>query len=175
VAILIGVIGVMTMSQGGKSGSAARRLLAWTEPSALIGIGSGSLFAITAVAIRAAALSLGGEGFLIQAALTLAVIVVLQTILLGAYLGLREPGQIARVIATWRVSALVGLTGVLGSAGWFTAMTLQNAAYVRTLGQVELVFTFLAAHYLFKERIRKAEVLGVALIVASIILLLNFR
>lgn len=175
VAILIGVIGVMTMSQAGKGGSAARRLLAWTEPSALIGIGSGSLFAVTAVAIRAAALSLGGDDFLIQAALTLAVIIVLQTILLGAYLGLREPGQLARVLATWRLSALVGLTGVLGSAGWFTAMTLQNAAYVRTLGQVELVFTFLAAHYLFKERIHKVEVLGVALIVASIVLLLNFR
>ena len=42
-------------------------------------------------------------------------------------------------------------------------------------GQVELVFTFIAARYLFKERIHKAEVLGVVLIVASIALLLNFR
>ena len=74
-----------------------------------------------------------------------------------------------------RFIIMVGITGVLGSAGWFTAMTLQNAAYVRTLGQVELILTFLASHYLFRERIRKLEVIGVLLIVASIVLLLNVR
>ena len=103
------------------------------------------------------------------------VVAMQQTILLGLFLCLREPAQLKLVLTTWRMSALVGITGVLGSAGWFTAMTLQNAAYVRTLGQVELILTFLASHYLFRERIRKLEVIGVLLIVASIVLLLNFR
>ena len=31
------------------------------------------------------------------------------------------------------MTGLVGLTGMLGSVGWFTAMTIQNAAYVRAL------------------------------------------
>jgi drug/metabolite transporter (DMT)-like permease len=174
-AILVGVVGVMALSLVGARASMRNLLLAWTERAAVIGIAAGGLFAITAVAIRAAALSLGGEGFLIQAALTLMVVTVLQTALLGAYLGLREPAQLGRVLSTWRKSALVGIMGVVGSAGWFTAMTLQNAAYVRTLGQIELVFTFVATHYLFRERIHRAEVLGVALVVLSIVLLLNVR
>ena len=53
---------------------------------------------------------------------------------------LHEPGEIARVIVAWRVAAWVGLTGMLGSFGWFAAFTLQNAAYVKALGQVELMF-----------------------------------
>ncbi len=174
-AIVIGVIGVIVLSQSNAPASVGRFASALTDRAALVGIGAGGLFAITAVAIRAAALSLEGDGFLIQAALTLMVVNVTQTILLGLYLGVRERTQLKLVLTTWRMSALVGLTGVLGSAGWFTAMTLQNAAYVRTLGQVELILTFMASHYLFRERIHKLEVLGVLLILLGIVLLLNFR
>ena len=42
-----------------------------------------------------------------------------------------------------RTGLLVGLASAIGSVGWFTAFTLQIAAYVRTLGLVELVFTLL--------------------------------
>ncbi len=174
-AIVIGAIGVIVLSLTTVPASVGRLALALTNRAALVGIGAGGLFAITAVAIRAAALSLEGEGFLIQAALTLMVINVAQTVRLGLYIGVRERAQLKLVVATWRMSALVGLTGVLGSAGWFTAMTLQNAAYVRTLGQVELIFTFMASHFLFHERIHKLEVVGVLLIVLGIVLLLNFR
>ena len=31
----------------------------------------------------------------------------------------------------------IGACGMLASVGWFTAMTLQNASYVRAVGQVE--------------------------------------
>jgi drug/metabolite transporter (DMT)-like permease len=99
----------------------------------------------------------------------------MQTVLMGSYLALRERDQLAKVILTWRVSALVGLTGVLGSAGWFLAMTLQKVAYVRTVGQVELVFTFIASYFFFKERASRAEIAGIGLIVAGIVVLLNFR
>lgn len=174
-AIVVGMFGVIVLSQSRTPASVGRFALALTDRAPLVGICAGGLFAITAVSIRAGALSLEGEGFLIQAALTLVVVNVMQTILLGLYLCVREPAQLKLVLTTWRMSALVGITGVLGSAGWFTAMTLQNAAYVRTLGQVELILTFAASHYLFRERIRKLEVIGVLLIVASIVLLLNFR
>jgi drug/metabolite transporter (DMT)-like permease len=61
---------------------------------------------------------------------------------------------------------------MLGSAGWFTAMTLQNVAYVRAVGQVELIFTFLTAILIFRESIRWTELLGTALIIAGILFLL---
>ena len=65
-----------------------------------------------------------------------------------------------------------GLAGMLGSVGWFTAMTIQNAAYVRALGQIELVFTFIAAQVVFRERSTRLELGGIVLIVAGILILL---
>ena len=91
---------------------------------------------------------------------------------MGVYLRMKEPGEFGRVLASWRVAVLVGICGMLGSAGWFTAMTIQNAAYVRALGQIELVFTFIASALIFKERSTRLEVVGILLIVSGIILLL---
>ena len=174
-AILIGAAGVMTLSLARVDAGVRQFLFGWTEKSALIGIASGFLFGVSALTIREASLALDGGDAFIRAGFTLACITVLQTILMGAYLALREREQLAKVIVTWRVSALVGLTGVLGSAGWFLAMTLQKVAYVRTVGQVELVFTFIASYFFFKERASRAEIVGVLLIVAGIVVLLNFR
>jgi drug/metabolite transporter (DMT)-like permease len=52
---------------------------------------------------------------------------------------------------------------------WFVAFTLQNAAYVKALGQVELIFSILASFIFFKERISKNEFIGMALISASVL------
>ncbi|NOX74394.1 MAG: EamA family transporter, partial [Alphaproteobacteria bacterium] len=55
---------------------------------------------------------------------------------------------------------------------WFMAFTLQNAAYVKALGQVELVFTFLASWLVFKETSTGREIAGILLVVSSILLLI---
>jgi drug/metabolite transporter (DMT)-like permease len=174
-AILIGAAGVMTLSLAKTDAGLRHFLFGWTEKSALIGIASGFLFGVSALTIREASLSLDGGDAFIRAGFTLACITVLQTILMGTYLAFREREQLVKVIVTWRVSALVGITGVLGSACWFLAMTLQKVAYVRTVGQVELVFTFIASYFFFKERASRAEIAGILLIVAGIVVLLNFR
>ena len=142
------------------------------DRSALIGIASGAFFGVAAVTYRAASLSLGSGDFLIRAAFALACVTLFQTVVMAFYMRLREPGQIHRVIASWRVSAWVGLTGMVGSLGWFAAMTLQNAAYVRALGQIELVFTFAASHLVFNERSRGSELAGIALVTFGILILL---
>ncbi|MEE9291077.1 MAG: hypothetical protein V3U99_08675, partial [Alphaproteobacteria bacterium] len=46
-----------------------------------------------------------------------------------------------------------------------SAVAIQNAAYVRALGQIELVFTFIAAQVVFRERSTRLEIGGIALIV----------
>jgi uncharacterized membrane protein len=78
------------------------------------------------------------------------------------------------VLAYWRLAWLVGLAGSLASIGWFSATTLQNAGYVRALGQIELVFAFLASVLFFRERSTRVEILGVSLIVIGIVILLRF-
>ena len=51
-------------------------------------------------------------------------------------------------------------------------MTLQNAAIVRAVGQVELIFTFLTSVLIFREKINRYEVFGTLLIVGGILVLL---
>jgi drug/metabolite transporter (DMT)-like permease len=138
----------------------------------VLGVLSGTGFAVAAVSYRAAALSLPEGDFLIRAGFTLAVTVTLQTLIMGAFIGLREPGELGRVLASWRSSIRVGLLGAAASACWFTAMTLVNAGLVRALGQVELLFTFMASIWVFRERVSAREVVGAVLIVLGIWLLL---
>ena len=168
----VSLAGVMAISAARSRLSLRNLLLGWTARAASIGILSGTCFGLSGVAYRAASLSLGGDGFLMQAAFTLACVVVFQTILTAAWIGLREPGELTRVIRRWRVASLVGVCGMLGSVCWFTAMTLQNAAYVRAVGQVELVFTFIASWYFFRERSTGLELAGIVLIVTGIMILL---
>ena len=72
----------------------------------------------------------------------------------------------------WRWTVVVGLTSMVGSAGWFTAMAMQNAALVRAVGQVELVFTFAASALFFRERTTPIELGGIVLVIGGILLVL---
>lgn len=170
--IILSLVGVIAISVA--AGDVTWRNLGrgLMQRTALLGVASGTLFGLSAVSIRAASISLEGEGFLMQAAFTLACVTAFQTIVMSAYMRTREPGQITMAFRHWRAGSLVGAFGMLGSACWFSAMTLQNAAYVRALGQIELVFTFIASYLFFRERSTPAEILGVLLIVAGIIVLL---
>ena len=168
----VSLAGVMAVSVAKSALTVRNLLLGWTGRAALIGVVSGTLFGVSAVSYRAASLSLGGEGFLMQAAFTLACVLVFQTALMALWIRVREPGELTRVARAWRVAAIVGVSGMLGSAGWFTAMTLENAAYVKALGQVELVFTFTVSWFIFRERSTVMEVAGVLLVVGGILILL---
>ena len=172
IAILVSLGGVMVLSVAKGATDARSLLTSWTQKSALIGLASGAAFGISAVSYRAASLSLGDGHFLIRAGFTLACVTVLQTLIMTVYMSLREPGEFSRVIKAWRVAGLVGVAGALGSMGWFTAMTIQNAALVRALGQVELVFTIASSVLIFREKILRLELTGIILVVAGIIILL---
>ncbi len=172
-AIALGTVGVMLIAvEKGQLG--VKGLIAGLKGrAALLGLASGALFAISSVAFRGAALQTGHESFLMAAGWTLLASILLQTLLLGVWLHRREPGELGRVFANWRIAGLVGVTGVLGSACWFTAMTIQQVAYVRTLGMIELVFTFLVSTLVFHERHSARETLGILLLIGGILLVLN--
>src|SRR3546814_7463551 len=85
------------------------------------------------------------------AAYTLFFVLIIQTAAMTAWLAWREPDQLGGTMRAWKISSLVGIAGSLASMGWFTAMTMENAAYVRALGQIELVFTFASSHFLRSE------------------------
>jgi len=171
IAIGISLVGIMLISASGSRLTVREVLVGWTGKSALFGLLSGGLFGVSAVSYRAAALSLGGDGAIMQAATALAYVLLFQTIAMTLYLIVFEKGQLSTVVRNWRIAGWVGVTGMLGSVGWFTAMAMQNAAYVRAVGQIELVFTFLISYFYFKEKTNKNEAAGVALIVIGILVL----
>jgi drug/metabolite transporter (DMT)-like permease len=171
-AIVISIFGVFLLSSA-KSGTNLKDIfLSWTEKTALYGLASAAALGLSTVSYRGAALSMQGEGAFLPAASTLVVALTFQTALMTIYLVRQEKGELTKVWQNRRKAALVGVVSMLGSVGWFTAMTLQNAAYVRALGQVELIFTFLTSIFIFRERIEKAEVGGTLLIIGGVLILL---
>ena len=172
-AIGLATIGVMLISLRKSAAPWRDVLTGWTDTAALLGLASGGMFAVSAVAFRAASVGLGDPSVLMSAGYTLAWAQTLQTALLTLWLAAREPGQLRAVAMAWRPGTLVGLTGTLGSICWFTAFTIQIAAYVRTLGLIELVLTFLIGRFAFGERASRYEILGVAALIAGIALVLH--
>jgi drug/metabolite transporter (DMT)-like permease len=168
-AIAISVAGVVLITIARTDGAIVARL--WNK-SAAIGLGSGLGFAFSSLLLRRASLSFGDSNFLFTAALTLVTVVAIQTTLLGVYLLIAERDQFRILFRQWRVSAFVGLTSIIGSIGWFTAMTIQNPSYVKALGQIEFLFTLAISIFFFKERSSPKELFGMVLVAAGIVYLL---
>ena len=168
-AILLGLVGLLLLSDPpGGSGPVLRRLM---NRAAALGLLSGFLFGISAAGYRGASLSLGeGDAFL-RATVTLACVTAFQTAALGAWLLARQPGEIGRVFAAWRVAGLVGITSMIGSICWFTAFTLQAVGYVKALGQIELIFSLVVTALVFRQRVAGRELVGMAVLAASIVVL----
>jgi drug/metabolite transporter (DMT)-like permease len=167
-AIAIGLAGVLVLS---KPPEGVGRW--WTHlgsRASLLGLASGVLFAVSGVSYRGASLELGADPVL-RAAITLAAVTTLQMIGMALWLAWRDRAQLRAVWASRRVSAWVGLTSMGGSFCWFLAFTLQNAAYVKALGQVELIFSLLASTLFFRESVAARELVGMALLALSILTL----
>ena len=159
--ILIAFLGVILMATG-RAGLSFRSLAeALKHKPALYGLCVGAFYAIAAVFYRAAALSLDQGDFLLRAITTLAWVTVAQAAVMAVWLRWRSPGMISQVVRAWPIGVWVGFTGIVASALWYSAFTLQNAAYVMALGQVELVFTYVASRFLFHERMTVYEAIGV--------------
>lgn len=171
--ICIGLAGVMTLSLAGR-GLRPRELAAATvQPAALAGLGAGFLFALTAVFIKVANHTLSGSSVFVRALLVLVVTNTLQTLLQGGYLAWREPSELRKAFTTWRSSALVGTLSAAGSACWFTAFALADIALVRSVGQVEIVFTLLFSRFYLKETLKPGDVVGLALVVSGVLLIVS--
>lgn len=169
VAILVGLAAVLLLSRTpGIEGAWWQHL---TNRASMLGLGSGVLFAFSAVSYRGASLQLGDIDAVLRAGITLAVVTSLQTMAMAIWLGIRDRAELRAVWNTRKVAVWVGLTSMGGSFCWFLAFSLQNAAYVKALGQVELIFSMMASILFFHEKITRREIAGMALLGLSILLL----
>jgi drug/metabolite transporter (DMT)-like permease len=171
----VGIAGVLTLSLAGR-GLTLRQLPAATvQPAALCGLGAGFCFTGTALFIRTATRGLGSADLVLASVMALVATNLLQTLMQGAWLAWREPAQLRAAFTTWRSSAWVGTLSACGSACWFFGFASAPVALVRALGQIEMVFTLLFSRFYLKETLRRADVAGLVLVVAGVLLVLAGR
>ena len=168
-AIACATVGVLLLSPADRQRPLRALVSGWTGRPALLGLASGTGFAFAAVGYRGAALAFDGTTYLVAAAMTLAAALALQTVALGGWLLARSPDTVAGVVREWRPSLFAGFMGAAASAGWFTAFAIEPAANVRTLGLIELIFAYVVSLKLFRERLSRLELAGMALIAVGII------
>jgi drug/metabolite transporter (DMT)-like permease len=164
-AILIGTAGVVVMSLKPGAGKVS------TTRSTVIGILSGSLFALSAIGYRGAILSLELPHFVMAATFTLATGLVLQAILLSVWLALRDPGVLRAIAKAWKPSLFAGFMGAFASEFWFLGFAITSAANVRTLALVEVLFAQGVTRFIFKQPTTAREGVGIVLVVIGVVLL----
>lgn len=163
--VAVGGFAVFLMSKG-------RDFSDFSVQTLCIGIGSGLCFAITSLLVREASLELDNLPFIHRAAWVLLMVIGTQCFLLLMYLGIFRR---ATLLAMWQRIGLtfrVSLCSFLASLGWFSAMSIQSVPIVKTLGQVEIIFSMLISAYFFKEKLARAEHLGIVLVVIAAFLVI---
>ena len=167
-AILIATIGVLLVSWPRSRGGEA-----FTWKPALLGIGSGAMFAIAAIGFRGGIRALDTSSFVVAASTILALGLFIQTVVLSSYLFVFDRQTLVAIFRMWRPSLLAGFTGAFASQMWYLAFALETAAKVRTLALIEIPMAQILSRNLFKQTLASREALGIALIVAGVVLLLN--
>jgi drug/metabolite transporter (DMT)-like permease len=167
IAILVATCGVIILSTKKNAGDemGAKPLL--------LGVGAGALFALSAVGFRGAIRAVDTEFFVLAATNILVMGLFLQTLLVGLWLKFRSPETVQKILANWRFSLGAGFLGAFASQMWFLAFALESVAKIRTLALVEVLFAGLISRRLFSQTTSRREYIGIVLIVAGVIILLN--
>jgi drug/metabolite transporter (DMT)-like permease len=169
-----GWIGVVLVTAGvvwlAARGSPSRLLRRAGDRAALLGLAAGTLFAITSVLIRGTSSTMPDTAPAFDRALvTLIAMLTIQTVLNTAGFAVVDPTALPKALTAWRPAVVVGVLSLLGSMGWAWAMTLENAAKVRTLGQVELLIAFVVARVRLGDRHTRVEYVASALVLVGVV------
>ena len=170
--IMAGLVGVVVLAIGG-TGKGLRELRSQlAERGVTLGLVAGAFFAITGVLVKLATEQLPTTDFVAAALVTLVTVLVLQTLMHGLWVLWREPATLRDIVRTWRSSSQVGVLAAMGSACWFTGFAAAPVAFVRLVGQVEVLFTLGFSRWFLAERVRSHEVAGLLLVVSGVALAL---
>jgi drug/metabolite transporter (DMT)-like permease len=166
-AVIIATAGVIVMSLKPGAGSAMSM-----RPT-VYGLVGGTMFALSAIGYRGAILSLQLPNFVLAATFTLAVGLVLQSVLLSAYLAVRDMEVLRAIMRAWKPSMLAGFMGAFASQFWFLAFAIATAASVRTLALVEVLMAQAVSKFIFKQPATPRELVGIVMVVIGVVLLVS--
>lgn len=175
-AILVTFLGVVIASAGRLPGpilqTSALSLqgVIFGKP-ARIGLASGLTFAISYLTLRESILCLGpAAGPLVRSAYAAVAMTAWTFVILGIWLLIRERHGLWGMRRHLGLCLLVGTTSALGTMAWFLATALANASYVAAVAQVQAAFTLAISRYWFRESITRLELVGIAVILAGVLL-----
>ena len=167
--IIISTIGVIILSIKDLS-LFLKNLLSKTT---LIGLSAGLFLGLSVVYFRAAALTLENFDSNFEKAIsTLFFGLVIQTTLVTFYLIIFEKTQFKKLYENKYECFIAGLAGFLATLSWFYAFTLVQSSFVRAIGQIELLFSYVSSKYMFKEKVKITEILGIIIFVSGVLILL---
>ncbi len=176
IAIVVTVAGVMLTSAGRLPATAWRAgdlsLAGMLFGAATrLGLVIALVNALSFLALREAILALHGPGGVaLDAAVAGTIMTLMSCVFLGAYLLATDRVDLVRIGGHLRLCSVVGLASALGTLLWFLATALANASYVAAVAQVQIVFALAISRYWFLERITRLELIGVAIILAGIMM-----
>ena len=142
---------------------------AWQGKAALAGLASGACFALASVGYRGAALTQPGVSPWLIGAMGVVLAQLMQSLLLGGWIALRDPGKLIQIARAWRISTVAGAMGAMASIGWFTAFAMRPAADVKTLGLIEVIFSYAVSRKMFDEKLSGKERLSLLLVCVGLV------
>ena len=169
VGIIISTIGVLVFSTKNKD-MIIKNL---SSKSTLVGLACGFLLASSVTFYRAATLSLVNFDSKFEMALsTLFIGVLIQSFILTMYLLYFEKSEFKKMYQNKFQCIAAGFCGFVTTLSWFYAFALLQAAIVRAVGQIELLFSYIASRYYFKEKIKFIEIIGIIIFAIGVAVIL---
>ena len=165
VGVIVGAIAVFMLS-------CPNGLRSLSLKTALIGLACSTSFALTSLWVREASLTLDLP-FPHRAAWILLLVILLQTVLLLAYMLLSDRETLKAMFTKPKLVIMTSIASFIGSLGWFSAMSLQTVPLVKTLGQVEVFFTMLISFFWLKEGIKRKDIVALILIAIAAVLVMR--
>ena len=141
--------------------------------STVVGLLCGTLLALSVVFYRGSMefLEFTNKNF-DRTLLTLFAATIIQTSLITFYLLLFEITEFKKIKSNIKLSSLAGFFGFSATISWFYSFSLVQAALVRAVGQIELLFSYVSSRFMFKEKIRYIEIFGIIIFIFGLILVI---
>ena len=171
-AMVLATVGVLMLSLPPRG--QIFTLSAWASKSSIYGLICGACFALATIGFRGGAVELGRLGVTspwLSGAWGVLIAQTMQSIGMGAWIAKTNEEGLRPIFRAWRISLVAGSMGAAASLAWFTAYAMQGAAPVRTLGMVEVVFSYIVSRRVFSEKLSLPEKLGMALMMAGLVLI----
>ena len=174
VAITIATFGLIFLTDFSLVKNYKSFLKALSNKSAIIGLASGFSFALCAFFFKKAILLATFDTKLANVIIVLIYTNIFQNLIFLFYQKLRGKlkQSIKAIFRYWRPCMLVGIFSICGTICWFLAFSLQIVAYVKLVGQIEILLSFLISHGFFQEKTTKLELTGILLIMTGVILII---